>query len=531
GVATAWTATADQPWVHISQRSATGAGRFDVSIINPGNVLGLSTNVISTITVAADGASNSPQSVLVELSLAPVASMTGPFGQIDTPLQNATEVAGAIGVTGWALDDVGVTDVRIYRNCLPFDHPGSCQVRHGASTVFVGDAAFLAGARPDVEAAFPTYPQAYRAGWGYLMLTNMLPHVTSGLAYGGQGTLQLYAIATDVEGKTTLLGRSRADHAPTSITLTNDTIAKPFGAIDTPGQGETVSGLLANFGWVLTRDGNTSAEAGDISIPTDGSTVGVFLDGVKVGQVAYNQCRGTVGNPVPAGLYCDDDVANIFGNAMPQATFSQRVANQTAYRNLDAGRAAIGSFAIDTTTLANGRHTIAWGVTDSAGRTEGIGSRFFHVLNSGADAGSVGDTAGQVPSAVRLKPDACVVGAGSSRSLSARVGFDSASAFEDAPFDAEGVYKIRLAELGRLELRLGTVEAGYLLANGARRELPPGSHLDTTTGVFRWAPGPGFFGTYRLVFQSAGAETVVDVTIGPDASSTLDEGTISTIRF
>ena len=29
------------------------------------------------------------------------------FGQVDTPVQNAAGVVGAIGVTGWALDDVG----------------------------------------------------------------------------------------------------------------------------------------------------------------------------------------------------------------------------------------------------------------------------------------------------------------------------------------------------------------------------------------------------------------------------------------
>ena len=30
----------------------------------------------------------------------------------------------------------------------------------------------------------------------------------------------------------------------------------PFGAIDTPGQGHTISGVFNNFGWVLTPDGN-----------------------------------------------------------------------------------------------------------------------------------------------------------------------------------------------------------------------------------------------------------------------------------
>ena len=36
---------------------------------------------------------------------------------------------------------------------------------------------------------------------------------------------------------------------------------------------------------------------------------------------------------------------------------------------------------LDTTTLSNGLHTIAWVVTDSAGQTSGIGSRFFRVQN------------------------------------------------------------------------------------------------------------------------------------------------------
>ena len=227
---------------------------------------------------------------------------TAPFGQVDTPVQNASGVVGAIGVTGWALDDVGVTGVKIYRNCLPFENQANCQTLGGRSVVFIGDAAFVAGARPDVEAAFPTYPQAYRAGWGYLLLTNMLPHVPNSLGFGGQGPLTLYAFASDSvtanfgDGNVTLLGRTPADHTPTAITMANDTIAKPFGAIDTPGQGQTVSGTLANFGWVLTPDPGTG-----ILMPTDGSTMSVFIDGVSVGTVAYNQCRGTVGNPVPAG--------------------------------------------------------------------------------------------------------------------------------------------------------------------------------------------------------------------------------------
>ena len=391
GATPPWTATANQPWVQITGGAATGSGIFTVQIVNPDNVIGGATTLSATVTVAAGTVLSA--TVQVTLSVGPVsAGSIGLIGQVDTPVQDAAGVVGAIGVTGWTLDDIGATGVKIYRNCLSFDDPESCQTVLGNSVVFVGDAAFLTGARPDVEAAFTTHPQNNRAGWGYLMLTSMLPHVTSERGYGGQGALTIYAVATDVEGNQKLLGRSSdpagADFAtPTRITMANDAIAKPFGAIDTPAQGETVSGVLNNFGWALTPDSNTTGgEPGDIVIPTDGSTMTVFIDSLPVALVAYNQCRGSVGNPVPAGLYCNDDVASIFGNATPQPTFTVRTSNPTRHRNLDAERAAIGSFTIDTATLSNGLHTIAWSVTDSAGRTEGIGSRFFNVLNGGGDA-------------------------------------------------------------------------------------------------------------------------------------------------
>jgi hypothetical protein len=40
-----------------------------------------------------------------------------------------------------------------------------------------------------------------------------------------------------------------------------------------------------------------------------------------------------------------------------------------------------GQFRLDTRLLKNGIHTIAWVVTDSLGRTQGIGSRYFIVNN------------------------------------------------------------------------------------------------------------------------------------------------------
>ena len=314
------------------------------------------------------------------------AAAAPPFGQVDTPAQGAGGVQGAIGITGWSLDDVGVSTVQIYRNCLAFE-PGNCQDVLGNSVVYIGDAAFLDGARPDVAAAYPSYPNNTRAGWGYLMLTPMLPHVPNSQPFGGQGVLTLYAIATDQAGNKKLLGRSfdpnnPGFNTPTQITMANDTIAKPFGAIDTPGQGQTISGIFNNFGWAITPDSNTIADGTDILEPVNGSTMTVFIDGLPVSTVAYNQCRGTAGNPVPPGVYCNDDVASALGNTTPQPLLTTRTSNPTKFRNLDAERGAIGAFMLDTTTLTNGLHTIAWLVTDSADRTEGIGSRFFIVNNA-----------------------------------------------------------------------------------------------------------------------------------------------------
>ena len=61
---------------------------------------------------------------------------------------------------------------------------------------------------------------------------------------------------------------------------------------------------------------------------------------------------------------------------------------------------------------------------------------------------------------------------------------------------------------------------GFLVANGTLRDLPTGSHLDPATGVFTWAPGPGYIGTYRLTFVRGAEQIPVDVTIRP--AGTID---------
>ena len=127
---------------------------------------------------------------------APVPTNVPPFGSFDTPTDNASGLTGSVAVTGWALDDNGVTKVRILRDPVAGETPGTL--------VYIGDASRVPGARPDIAAKFPTAAQKDRAGWGYLLLSLFLPNL-------GNGTFKLYAYADDGDGHSTLLG-TKIDH-------------------------------------------------------------------------------------------------------------------------------------------------------------------------------------------------------------------------------------------------------------------------------------------------------------------------------
>lgn len=504
----AWTASADRGWVQLSRMSGPGAGTLQIDVINPGTVVDRGDGVAiesATVTISAPSAFNGSVSVPVNLVMDVTnGTLAGPpVGQVDTPAQNAAGVQGAIGVTGWVIDDVGIQHVRIYRQCLNIDNPAACQSVLGTSVVFVGEASVIAGARPDVEASFPTYPAVNTAGWGFLVLSNLLPNIPAANASGGGvGTFHFYVVATDIEGRQRLLGRSYTDlaPAPTMVTVANDTIAKPFGAIDTPGQGATVSGTLNNFGWVLTPDRNTFADGTDILMPLTGSTISVIIDGAVVGTATYDLCRGSVGNPVPSGVLCDDDVSSIFRGT-------------GVYRNLDAARGAIALRTISSSELTNGLHTIQWGVTDSAGRSEGIGSRYFTVLNSSADACERAEC--EVRSAEVRSAEVRSAQAGTE--VYARTGFDVRRAF--VPLSVvNGVPTVRVPEMGRVELQIPGVVGGALRANGQSRDMPVGMSIDAAAGMVRWSIGPGYLGTYRLAFDIPESRTLeVEIVITPMA--------------
>jgi uncharacterized protein (TIGR01370 family) len=307
-----WTIADTAAWLTCGPTSGTGASPVSVTV----NIAGLAGgSYTGTITIADANATNSPCTVHVTLKVYEPGNDGDPFGNFDTPTDGSL-VQGSVAVTGWALDDIGIEGVKIYR-----------ENETGFGLIYIGDALLIEGARPDIEQAYPTYPMSYKAGWGYMLLTNCLPN-------SGSGTFKLHAAVRDSSGHEVTLGIK-------NITCNNAGAVKPFGAIDTPAPGSTVSGSTYRIqGWVLTPMPN--------SIPTDGSTIKVYLDGKYLGHPVYNIYRS--------------DIASLF----------------PGYANSNGASAY---FYLDTTGFANGIHTIAWTVADNAGNADGIGSRYFYIRN------------------------------------------------------------------------------------------------------------------------------------------------------
>lgn len=384
--------------------------------------------------ISASSAVNSPLTVTAWLEVKYSGANEAPFGQFATP-ENGANVSSSIAVTGWVLDDSDIDTVKIYRE-------------NGGSLAYIGDAVFVEGARPDVDDAYPGHPRGYMAGWGYMLLTNFMPN-------NGNGTFTLHAIATDTNGKSTDLGNK-------TIHIDNANAVKPFGAIDTPGQGGMASGdKFVNWGWVLTPQPK--------NIPTDGSTVKVFVNGVYLGNPKYNIYRS--------------DIAGLF----------------PGYANSDG---AIGYFFLDTTGYDNGVHTIYWTAKDNEGASDGIGSRYFTVSNSGssrskANTGTLlkpytGSTADRVTeNSYVSQKEALILNAVKNTKPGKTI---RAKAIDRVVVDVNGLWPMSPETL------LQNTYTGYLYVNGRLLALPTGSTLNSLEGMFYWTPGPGFNGHYHLVF-------------------------------
>ena len=508
-----WTASDDKTWINLDSMGGTGNGVLTVRVLPKTLAAGTYTGQVR---VEDPQALLSPQLIDVTLKVNPAGSDTDPFGVFETPTNNTT-VSGSIPVTGWVMDDVEVLRVEIKRN----SHASDPKEAIGADDlVLIGDAIFVKGARPDIEQIYPSYPLNDRAGWGYMMLTNILPNK-------GNDTFDLYAYAYDGAGHKVLLGRK-------TIAGDNAQAVKPFGAIDSPAQGGTASGnQYINFGWALTPLPNM--------IPIDGSTIHVWVNGVDLGNPTYNQRRADIAAAFP-------DLRNSGG--------------------------AVGYYFLDTTRYPIGVHTIAWSAEDDAQNADGIGSRYFVIENTGG-AGAVAGGMNQIMSSLgaeRRGDHTAIFGdmelskavirfwdmsslrvpefsaSESSAPVRVRIGFDVRKPAEVRSPGTDGVVRIEIKELERVAVSIGMDAldespekgreskpgakrppstkdnllaaryAGFLKVGGELRPLPIGSTFDAARGIFYWMPGPGFIGEYELVFVRGGAKptkTQVRIKISP----------------
>ena len=448
-----WSASADQPWVTMSSPTGTTPGVLLIGVDPVQAALLPFGTSRATVSVASSDPAQGSRRIPVTLFVANEASTVVPRGAFDTPTGLQT-YSGAFAVTGWALDDVGIARIVISRAAVASETPGT--------EIYIGDAVRVRGARPDAAAIWNSriegpqsvlsyYPDAQEAGWGYMLLSNALPG-------GGNGAYTLHVDAIDRDGRTRRLG-SRV------VNVDNANAIRPFGTIDSPAQGETVSGSIVNRGWVLTPTGKT--------IPIDGSTIKVYIDGVLVGPVtSYNLPRPDVKAIFPG-------LANSDG---PEARLT-----------------------IDTTLLADGVHTIAWGVIDDAGVAEGIGSRYFTVQNGGP---------APVPPAGVSRATAAVASLPGLRTeVWSRFGVEDTGWAVRVEAQPDGSRRVFAPQGQRLEIFLdpmlraacGTYD-GHLVVNEVAGPLPMGASLDPPRGIFRWQPGPEVAGNFAFVFVQRGCD-------------------------
>ncbi len=457
GVSLNWTATPTESWIQVSPPSGSGSGIVTVSVNASGLSIGTHTGKIS---IEDPNATNSPKTINVILKIYSSASVYEPFGSFDTPINETTGITGAVPLTGWALDDIEVTKIEIWRE------PVGGEPTAANGLVYIANAIQVEGARPDIASLYPYLPLNYQAGWGYMLLTNYLPD-------GGNGTYTFYAVAYDKEGNSAELGS-------TTIGCDNTNASEPFGTIDTPTEGGDASGdAFLNFAWALTPQPNYIEE--------DGSTIKVWINGEEVGQPdGYGEHRS--------------DVADLF----------------PGYANSDG---AVGYYYLNTTEYQNGVHTIGWNVEDSGGNSADIGERYFTVINVDI-MGTLGtgmknqmvnlDRSLSFEYAIKLPT--------SFNPVRVRSGPRRDAEPEITEVDNYGVINIEIREVERVRVYFGEGAdyMGYLIVGEELRPLPIGSTLNTEEGTFSWQPGAGFIGEYDLVFikkDATGAKTKIKTRI------------------
>ena len=437
-----WSVSADKGWLSCSPVSGDGSGEIFVTIDPKGLPPGKHTGKIS---VFSPNAITSPQHIAVTLD---IYEQDGPpIGSMDSPV-DGSYVSGSIPISGWALDDIEVTRVDIKRPAGPNDIPD----RIGTDgLVHMGEAIFLDRTRLDIPDAYPDYPLTHKGGWGYVLRTYQLPNK-------GTGPFTIFAIATDTSGQSVNIGTR-------TIYCDNISGSLPFGAIESPERGEVMPGKsFTSTGWALTPPPS--------SIPEDGSTIWMWIDGMRLGHPVYNQYR--------------EDIASLF----PEYFNSQ---------------GAGVTYDFNTTPYPDGDHTLFLSATDNAGSTKAIDATYFTIMNGDTDDSQLGyleakgiyleDTEGALNLGIQeLKKDYTLETDG------------------NITKDEDGTLVIHTEEMKPLHILFETNEENIEHFFGWGEEdwakLPVGSTLIQEEGRFCWIPAPGFLGDFFLHFAFTDGKTI-----------------------
>jgi len=169
----------------------------------------------------------------------------------------------------------------------------------------------------------------------------------------------------------------------------------------------------------------------------------------------------------------------------------------------------VGAFFLDTTKLTNGVHTIYWIATDDAGAADGIGSRYFNVVNTGTSANEIGHCE---PLGVAISPHVFSLSHREERSDGGKIG--DMDSFRVPDFSLETILNLPLS------FSPLTIKCGFNLAAPAETLIPAnyGSyHIDIKeVELFVIFLGPGRLDTNNPPtppFRKGGNENGVVPTI------------------
>lgn len=430
-----WSIDPNRNWISCSPLSGTGRGKVRVSVdpsrLAPGDYSG-------RIAVAVPNSIHSPQYITVSLTVH--SQDSPPIGYLDSPSDQA-QTSGNIPVAGWALDDIEVTRVEIKREPHKNDIPEKIG---DDGLVYLGQAALLDGARPDIQNIYSDYPLNHRAGWGYMLHTYQLPNK-------GTGSFTIYALAYDSGGQSSMLGTR-------TIINNNTNYSLPFGAIDAPLEAEKVSGRkYESLAWALT--------APPKFIPYDGGTLWVWMDGARQGHPEY-------------GLYRQDIAAR--------------------FSECSNAQGAGARFVFDSTGFTDGVHSIIWSASDDSGETAAIDTSYFIIQNQGQEQ----SPPGYLESKSLYQED--TDGSLNLEVLELRQGYNLYR-IKDIQTQRDGTVVIETEEMEPIKIEFKTNSESALFFYGwgehEWESLPMDSTLKPRGGLFYWIPTPGFLGTYTFHFS------------------------------